>query len=423
MKEFINFFSDKEQAHFRKIAQLQNERFESTLDSYADIFILNFNKICNKSLIEDSSLNVNFDNIITIQSILKEIKLEDIAKIFKSLKNSYLNWLKSKSISSVLIMEKLVKKYFLLEFKKDISNMLLYRGRWENITPFNKFDMFHIPYDKRYLISNQRYSLPGIPFLYFGTSIYDVMIELGVDEKTNDWKNIYCSYFYINKEKYDTPYEVFDLTNPFYDIFSDTVINTLENKSIDDLKITRSFFKFIIGSVCSFEKTAYFDNKNNSKNKFYEEYILPQILTQVLIKNKLKGVMYSSTKLASVESETNNVSYKNNIALFTDYNPTRHYDVKLYQIFNISHPIKISENLLNNSVSMDEIISLANEIEKSAPENITKYFALDFRNNFVKIKIGTTEYFEHIFGKVELFLIFNCLLIEKNKILTKKLHL
>lgn len=33
---------------------------------------------------------------------------------------------------------------------------------------FTKDEMFHIPYDKRNLVGNQRYSLSGLPCLYLG---------------------------------------------------------------------------------------------------------------------------------------------------------------------------------------------------------------------------------------------------------------
>jgi hypothetical protein len=40
-------------------------------------------------------------------------------------------------------------------------------------------DLFHIPYDKRHLIANQRYSFPGLPCLYLGRSLYVCWEELG----------------------------------------------------------------------------------------------------------------------------------------------------------------------------------------------------------------------------------------------------
>lgn len=44
---------------------------------------------------------------------------------------------------------------------------------------FTKDEMFHIPYDKRHLVGNQRYSLSGLPCLYLGGSAYICWEELG----------------------------------------------------------------------------------------------------------------------------------------------------------------------------------------------------------------------------------------------------
>ena len=45
--------------------------------------------------------------------------------------------------------------------------------------------MFHIPFNKRYLIGNQRYSLTGQPMLYIGSSVIDVAKEIDVKDINN----------------------------------------------------------------------------------------------------------------------------------------------------------------------------------------------------------------------------------------------
>lgn len=56
---------------------------------------------------------------------------------------------------------------------------------------FSKDEMFHIPYEKRYLVGNQRFSLSGLPCLYLGGSSYICWEELGRKDlnSTN-----YCGY-------------------------------------------------------------------------------------------------------------------------------------------------------------------------------------------------------------------------------------
>lgn len=71
----------------------------------------------------------------------------------------------------------------------------LYKCR-ENSRLFHlsKNEMFHIPYDKRSLVGNQRFSLSGLPCLYLGGSSYICWEELGrKDFSTSN----YCGYSLI----------------------------------------------------------------------------------------------------------------------------------------------------------------------------------------------------------------------------------
>lgn len=70
--------------------------------------------------------------------------------------------------------------------------------------------MFHIPFNKRYLIGNQRYSLTGQPLLYLGFSILDVLAELNCDLNEFDKVKL-CTY------KPNENFRVFDLRNDFYE--------------------------------------------------------------------------------------------------------------------------------------------------------------------------------------------------------------
>lgn len=423
MDSIKKFFSEEEQANFRKLAQLQNERFELTLDSYRDFFITAFKEICEKEVeskmygrITEPIKLIEHNYFKHLHKKLKRIKEEEILIFFNSLKNIYLSWIKSDSASAVLDLEVLLKKNNLLNYNKNIVDMFLYRGRKKDKYSFNKFDMFHIPYDKRYLISNQRYSLPGIPFLYLGTSVYDIVSE--IDGDINEPFDIYCSFFIINKKLYtEGRYDVYDLRNEFTKMFENVLINSLISSDIISLKNLKSnFFKFILSSVCSFEKTTYKINSSSTfKNNFYEEYVLPQILTQVLIRKNFKGIMYFSTKL--IKKRVDELS-KTNVTLFTEYNEEHHYDRKLYNNFLISHPIQILKEIENENINLNNLTSLVNDIEKLDSTSKVSQIVLNFKNNNIKIK--DVEYTEHSLGKTQLFLIYNYLIIEKNRLLKDK---
>lgn len=67
-----------------------------------------------------------------------------------------------------------------MKFETISTNIPLYKCR-ENSRQFHysKDEMFHIPYDKRSLVGNQRYSVTGLPCLYLGGSSYICWEEIG----------------------------------------------------------------------------------------------------------------------------------------------------------------------------------------------------------------------------------------------------
>lgn len=58
-------------------------------------------------------------------------------------------------------------------------NLKLYRARkTKTKRSFNEDDFFHVPFEKRTSVSTQRYSFPGLPCLYMGTSVDICLLEL-----------------------------------------------------------------------------------------------------------------------------------------------------------------------------------------------------------------------------------------------------
>jgi hypothetical protein len=64
---------------------------------------------------------------------------------------------------------------------RDVSGFLqhLYRIRCGILEPFGREDLFHIPFEKRHLVKTQRYSIPGLPSLYLGGSVWLCWEECG----------------------------------------------------------------------------------------------------------------------------------------------------------------------------------------------------------------------------------------------------
>lgn len=135
--------------------------------------------------------------------------------------------------------------------------------------PFN--EMFHIPFNKRGIVSTQRYSFPGYPCLYLGESIYACWEELGRPLMGEAM----VSRFECTKEL-----QVVDIRTPLYEDWEKDVERYL------------TFFPIIL--ACSFKV-------NSGSDSYKPEYIIPQLIMEIIIKynrnhrdNCIYGVYYSS---------------------------------------------------------------------------------------------------------------------------------
>lgn len=367
----ICFLDDVYQYKLRKSAQLRTDRFEHTLERYKLSFIKHF-------FIEKEELckmhENNFNKGI-VDNINKEIKEDDIKKIFDDLISSYLCWINAQPSEAINKVKEMLERIGLTKVEYIIPNNIFFRGRVSKDF-ISHWDMFHIPFNKRFLISNQRYSLVGQPLLYLASSPYCVINEL------NDTQNLRIASFRFK----ETPkLKIFNNMNFISDIAhienSSSVldnINYMINKySLNNETITRSFYRSILSNCCSFEI-----HQELKEFSFKEEYILPQILAQVLKELKFDGIMYTSTKAYSDPLIINNDNYKylkdiyTNYCIFTKYDVNNYtdesyvYDKELFGKFIISAPLLYSLEIKEDQYSIDKTIS---EISILSNKDIDEY--------------------------------------------------
>lgn len=146
-------------------------------------------------------------------------------------------------------MEKTYRMMRTMKMDKLEPGQPMYKCR-ENgrLVHFSKDEMFHIPYDMRYLVGNQRFSLSGLPCLYLGGSSYICWEELGrKDLSTSN----FCG-FSLQEEV-----NMFDMLLPV------TITNELQLKRI------------VLILACSLAA--------NRDHLFKPEYIMPQCILHSLI--------------------------------------------------------------------------------------------------------------------------------------------
>lgn len=199
-------------------------------------------------------------------------------------------------------------------------NENLFRLRISNVALNSKYDLFHIPNNKRYLISNQRYSIAGYPCLYLGYHVYNCWNELNRPNLNETWVSSFRIKEDINIVDFGFNLKILDSGS-----HSDSVVDAR-------LKL----YPLIL--ACSFKT-------QNPDAKFIEEYIIPNMLLQYIKDlsleeggiNDIMGIQYLTTKSDSYVMEY--IEHCLNIVLTPHFNKENEfYDDRLFKKFTISKP-------------------------------------------------------------------------------------
>lgn len=200
-----------------------------------------------------------------------------------------------------------------------------YRTREKRIgVEFTILDMFHIPLNKRGIVSTQRYSSPGYPCLYLGNSVYSCWEEM----RRPVFDNLMFSAY---KVKY--AFKVFDLRIPNESDYNDT-------------ELIKTINRIPLILACSFVV-------KNATDVFKPEYIVPQMLVETIISNSRQiiqseksildpdviwGIIYTSTHLN--KDFPYGKKYLENIVLpVVETDGELNYCQYLASLFEISYPL------------------------------------------------------------------------------------
>ena len=175
-------------------------------------------------------------------------------------------------------------------------------------------EMFHIPFEKRNLTSNQRYSMSGYPCLYLGSSIYGCWEEL---KRPNiDLSNI----VYIENTE---PIRLINLSIPRLDL-----------RTIGKFDI----YNVVLSLVCSLKVGEY-------NAPFKPEYIIPQnVLNCLITRNNdpdapyFDGIKYTSSIYGSKRCIFHNKQLFENYVLPIKQSKSKGYCDELCNLFAISQP-------------------------------------------------------------------------------------
>lgn len=251
-----------------------------------------------RELIKDVLTNYYSGDIVLaytmIERLIKEYKRNGI--IFSKLSKSY------------------SFNYYVIENRK-WDRFLFYRARVGDISNENKEDVLkHTPFDKISKIGSNRFSIPGQPCLYLGSTSYDCWIEMGRPDDREF--NVGC--ILLKKD-----YEIINLSTDIW-VFLEAMKRLKEQA--DKEMIFKSYLLSQITSFCIDE-----DNRN-----FKSEYVISQLISLACKSNTINGISYISKRVSTNEFGHNICM---NLALFIPYEQGVKYSKSMISEMKIGTPI------------------------------------------------------------------------------------
>jgi len=186
-------------------------------------------------------------------------------------------------------------QYWLAMRRPSLYRIRVFRNDYE--MP-RREDIFHVPYEKRRLVNNQRYSIDGLPCLYFGSSVWICWEELGRPPIDTVW---------ISRFKFAEDVTVLDFQFPphhFWRVYKSLLdakthipqpyvgMTDLQNQFSPEFAV-----KYLI---CWPLIAACAIRRKNRLGAFVPEYIVPQLVLQwVSQRRKVDGIRYFSVRMPS----------------------------------------------------------------------------------------------------------------------------
>ena len=208
--------------------------------------------------------------------------------------------------------------YYIIE-DKIYDYYVFFRARLGEVLDINRTDDFkHVPFSKRSIIGNYRFSIAGFPCLYLGSSSYDCWLELG--RPSDNLFNVSCILLKEDYKVLNLAFTVGCFLNELNILRKEEDINNL-------------FKLFLLEQVTSFRV-------KNKNRVFYSEYIISQLITQVCRNMNVQGIAYISKR---VEHYIFGKDLAVNLVLFIDYEEKGNYSSKMDDHMIIGTPVNFSD--------------------------------------------------------------------------------
>ena len=183
----------------------------------------------------------------------------------------------------------------------------LYRLRSDRVSAsrgaLSRKEIFHVPFEKRRLVRNQRYSIAGLPSLYLGSSIWISWEELG----RPDLDSVFVSRYRISEEATVLDFQLPPLLA--WKIYEYALRQSTSPTPLPRLNELQDRYdrSFLVSYVSCWPLIAACSIRVDSREgSFFPQFIVPQLLLQwVTKKRKVDGIRYFSTRASTPDYYVN----------------------------------------------------------------------------------------------------------------------
>lgn len=303
------------------------------IKNYQDRFLQDFDSILLNGEIQ--SAPVELYNCLSEQKKFIAHEFEELTLIIRAIENAQLS-LAERKIDELLA--NIESDYLLTTINNTYRwNPELYRVRIapkDTIT--DKMELFHVPYNSRSKVPNERYNIAGNPCLYLSTYLNLAWRECGCPK---EFYYAQFKYKYLDSKDWrEQDWKFLSLLRP-REVANSELCSSIINdpQSVSDF-LVRYFRTYPIIFACSII------NKHKS-DPYKPEYIIPQLLSQWVERNckKVRGIIYFPCTEDNGMREYNGY----NIVLPTyNYDETG-YSIDLQEKFEIS-TVSYSSNTISD---------------------------------------------------------------------------
>lgn len=310
---------EKYRCHLKRDNQSMGDFLEENYSNY-------INDVKNVICVEDNPLlGSEVCELVEQQIPVIEENIDKLVKVFRLYEQGRIVESANKSFEVFSSMKPQMMQRYSGAFRKEIYYRIRPIAAGASF-PLERRELFHIPFNKNYLVGPERYSMPGHPCLYLASQAELAWYECKKPEK------FAISKFSIpqDKENYlkfiDFSEKLMPLKHSFFCWF---------HNETDKANLQRYFVKHIciypLRAACSVIV-------EQPSSKFHEEYIVPQFLLQwVLYDEDFDGIRYESCS----ESEDVKCLGGHNIVLVTKSFDIDGFDIKLRACTKIGEPCVI----------------------------------------------------------------------------------